>query len=243
LADALSATGVGGRPEEYYWEEFRESYLDQWGRPPIDTYADFLSHSFHAGTTPNGVFGAKLHWTELDELLERLAELPESPPGESDDELLCRWFPEPRYVYLHRVDKVRQAISLFRASRTAEWYHVDGEASRQPRPLEPDWGQIHTLELMLRNHEQAWRDWFADQAIDPLEIVYEDLVSDYEQCVRATLEYLDLAADVPPPRLRRQRDDTTEAWVHEYLRVRRASWPPNDEAYGLGLINEWAPAS
>lgn len=68
--------------------------------------------------------------------------------------------------------------------------------------------------------------------------MYEDLCERYEECLRATLEFLGREGDISPPRLQRQRDGTTEAWVREYIGVRRTWWPPPDEAYGLGLIDE-----
>jgi LPS sulfotransferase NodH len=236
LADALRATGLAGRPEEYYWNEFRDSYLDQWGRPPVVTYADFLAYSFRAGTTPNGVFGAKLHWRELGELLVNLAELSSHARPVADDQLLEMWFPAPKYVYLHRVDKIRQAISLFRASRTADWYQVDGDDARAHPSLQPDWRKIYALEMSLRADEQSWKNWFTSHGIEPIEIVYEDLIECYDDRVRATLDFLGVEGDITRPRLQRQRNETTEAWVADYIRVRRTWWLQTDDAYGLSLV-------
>jgi LPS sulfotransferase NodH len=133
---------------------------------------------------------------------------------------------------------VRQAISWYRADRTATWYAVDGER-RDVRSLEPDWGAIHEMELLLRRAERQWPAFFAELGVRPHEVVYEELVSDYERVVRETFAYLELPAaealTVAPPRLRRQRDEVTEVWLRAYLSERRRRWPPDDASHGPGL--------
>ena len=241
LADALKETGQAGRPEEYFWYEFYDSYLAQWGSPRIDTYADFLECAFRAGTTDNGVFAAKLHWTELEQLCAALRSL----TTESDlthRQLIERFFPSPRFVYLRREDRVRHAISWFRAFHTANWFKVKNEdALLRPDPR-PDWREIHAMEKSLLEGEQHWRSFFAGAEEAPHEVVYEDLVRDYEPTVQALLGFVAVPnADklaIAAPRLVRQRDELTEEWVRAYLRVRRVQWPPEDQLYGR-LLDEW----
>jgi LPS sulfotransferase NodH len=134
---------------------------------------------------------------------------------------------------------VRQAISWYRAARTATWYAVDGERGDR-HEVEPDWAAIHEMEILLRQAERQWPAFFAELGVQPHEVVYEDLVSDYERVVRETFAYLELpeaeALTVAPPRLRRQRDDVTEVWLRAYLSERRRRWPPDDALYGAGLV-------
>lgn len=240
LADALKATGRAGQPEEYYWDVFRESYLHRWGRPRIDSFADFLELSFRDGTSANGVFGAKLHWEELEQLCAALAGLDESPPGASAIELLSRSFPTPSFIYLRRADTVRQAISWWRALSTAGWYHVDGEAPPASPSDPPDWRRLRGLEQHLIDGDRRWRAFFRAAGITPLELEYEDLAADYESVVATAFAFLGLAGEpVPAPRLKRQRDERTESWARDYVQARRALWPPADERYGAALANAW----
>jgi LPS sulfotransferase NodH len=230
LADGLKATGVAGLPEEYYWDDFYHDYLEQWGGPDITSYADFLSLSQRFGSTGNGVFGAKLHWGELVHLGKQLRTLP-GTAGRSTYELLTRYFPNPRFVYLSRQDKVRQAISWFRAATTAGWYSVDGESTGGRREVAPDWSRIGMLERALRADEDSWHKFFALARIEPLRITYEDLSADYERGIRDTLRYLQLTPSTPaghrPTRLSVQRDASTEEWVQTYLSERRRTAGPD----------------
>jgi LPS sulfotransferase NodH len=61
LAEALAGTGIAGRPVEYFnpVEQARPWMRDILGD---STMVDGLPKILIAGTTPNGLFGAKLHW-------------------------------------------------------------------------------------------------------------------------------------------------------------------------------------
>jgi trehalose 2-sulfotransferase len=239
MADGLKATGVAGVPEEYYWDEFHEDYLGKWGYPHIGTYDDFLAFSQKVGTTPNGVFGAKMHWEELCQLDSNLRTLPRTA-GRCTFELLTEYFPALRFVYLRRQDKVRQAISWFRAGSTASWYTVQGENRANGEEIAPNWERIHLLEAILRHDEESWERFFTGAGVQPLRIAYEDLSRNYESCVRSVLGYLGLPTgarlELPTPRLRVQRDTTTERWVQAYMVWRRRTVPLDDGCYGRGLI-------
>jgi trehalose 2-sulfotransferase len=229
LADGLRQSGVAGRPEEYFWDEFEADYRAGWNVPPTGGFADFLQLVLLAGTTPNRVFGAKLHWEELLELRRKLDPLDRAGPR-THVEALRAFFPRPRFVYLYRSDKVRQAISWFRAGRGGGWYSVVGEPPR-PRDgdVEPDWERIALLERILRHQESCWERLFADHGLRPLRIAYEDLTASYEETVADVLRFLDLeplpGAAATRPRLSRQRDATTEEWVQRYLVARSRTGP------------------
>src|SRR4051812_7686283 len=130
LCRSLAATGVAGRPEEYF-ERLRHSGLPRepreyfGGLPPQDAdlldllpetrtgrpqHADLdreLPRYLEDGTTPNGVFGSKLMWGHLEDLLARLG------PDTLEDRL-----GRLDYVHVTREDKVAQAVSLWRAVQT-----------------------------------------------------------------------------------------------------------------------------
>lgn len=135
LCALLAGSGVAGRPEEYFeflWRsgaprQPREYFagVDD-AVPPalLDLLAptepgeadrgDPFPSALERGTTENGVFGAKLMWTHLLDLADRL----ERP---ADPALLAERLPEPRYVHVTRADKVAQAVSLWRAVQTLAW--------------------------------------------------------------------------------------------------------------------------
>jgi trehalose 2-sulfotransferase len=67
LAGALIATGVAGRPREYFNPSPQDKSMV---RAVLDdsTVVTGFSKILIAGTTPNGVFGTKLHWDHLRHL-------------------------------------------------------------------------------------------------------------------------------------------------------------------------------
>ena len=149
VCHALTETGVAGCPEEYFEalrhsgrprrpEEYFLGVEDQsirdhlgergigsdppprsplWSRAAYDRYLDW---AFEAGTTGNGIFGAKLMWGYFGDFVSLLRNIPahrDTPLAE----LLPEVFPELTFVRVVRANKVRQAVSLWKAVQTATW--------------------------------------------------------------------------------------------------------------------------
>ena len=76
LLGLLESTGVAGRPQAYFREPDEPLWADRWQVPHSADggfdYADYLRAALAAGRTENGVFGAKLMWGTLDELVVKL---------------------------------------------------------------------------------------------------------------------------------------------------------------------------
>lgn len=222
LCELLGATGIAGRPEEYF------EYLDATGRvrqpreyfspdadpsilellAPLDPRLDQgdwearLAGALHRGTTPNGVFGAKMMWAYLPDFLAHAE--PERALGEP-----LRW------IHVGREDKLAQAISLWRAVQTAQWRAADRTHA------EPVFhaGAIAALKRRLEEHEHAWQDWFAGRGIEPLEIPYEQLAADPHATVCRVLAHLGLdteGVEIPAPPIDRQADTRTQRWVERF---------------------------
>jgi len=225
LCALLEGTGVAGRPQEFF-ERLARSGLPRQPReyfegigdaeildllaptdPGVPDGSDPIPQALEAGTTPNGVFAAKLMWAHLLDLAERLGREP-------DAALLAERFPAPRYVHVTRDDKVAQAVSLWRAVQTREWRAGDvverGDAVYHA-------GGVGHLAARLAEEDAAWRDWFAAQGVEPLTIVYEDLAANPRAATAAVLEHLgEGPADIPEPPLRRQGDDRSARWAERF---------------------------
>jgi LPS sulfotransferase NodH len=238
LCEALKATEVAGRPEEYF-----EAVMAT-GRPPrpqdylqglddaqtlellgdaaapqpspysslagISSYAEHVERVRVWGRTPNGVFAAKLMWDHV----ARLAG--DRPRLEALDDL----FDRPRYVWVRRGDVVRQAVSLWRAMQTQSWR--DDRTDGFPGGAVPrySFAAVRHLVARLTDHDARWRDLLATAPV--LEITYEELTADLPGAVCRTLDHIgvELPADRPLslPTMRRQADQLSEAWVAAYAR-------------------------
>jgi trehalose 2-sulfotransferase len=246
LCELLKDTGVAGRPEEYF-EACHDTgapphpgdYLEGLPRtgagirddmtppkaPPysslhgLSSYREHLERTFKLGTTPNGVFGSKLMWRQLPELRALASALPEYA-GLETAELLESLFGEPAYVWVSRRDKVRQAVSMWRALQTRSWRHGGGGERPEDRELVYRFEGIDHLVRTFEAEDRSWQQFFAANGIDALAVSYEDdLERDRERSVRAVLDRLGLrvtAGSQAHEPLRRQSDALSDEWVAAY---------------------------
>jgi LPS sulfotransferase NodH len=257
LCELLKGTGVAGCPEEFFEAEYETGlpphpgeYLEGLPRTGagirddltpsegpaysslqgVTDYGRHLERALAWGTTPNGVFGAKLMWNQIAELQAHVGPLPEYA-GLEPFTLLTRLFGDPRYVWVVRRDKVSQAVSLWKALQTRSWRHGSG---RERPELHYRYAGIDHLVQLFEAHDRAWDAFFAAHRIEPLRISYEDdLERDQESAVRQVLDFIDVPAPadwVPAAPLERQADALSAEWVAAYHRDRAQQEQPSDAA-------------
>lgn len=121
LGQGLQDTFLAGRPVEY----FNRGYVGGSLQRPGTTIFQYLNAAKRAGTTENNVFGAKVHWFQLSEFLVHFTTI----PGWNRlllPQLISRLFPNDRYIWLRRTDRLRQAVSLYKALRLNIWWRTSG---------------------------------------------------------------------------------------------------------------------
>jgi LPS sulfotransferase NodH len=246
LSEALGRTGLAGRPREYFQElpatmrmatprdyvglvpdPVVREVLSAPGanrRPegsdpqaPYASWDSYLAAVVNEGTTPSGIFAAKVMWRYFGGLLLRLRET--IGPGD-DLALLELAFGPPRFIFLRRADKVGQAVSLWRAIQTWSW-RAETDGAALPAAPAYSFAAIDHLVRRLELDEADWIRWFRTAGVEPFAIEYSDLAGDYAVVTRAVLEFLGVPAaggsDEPPP-LRRQADQISESWAERYRR-------------------------
>lgn len=239
--EELKETGVPRRPREYFWglrspEVIRllptESQLDReaerrqtWSR---DDYSAHFKAALSAATTPNGVLGAKVMWSYFPDFLELMRGIPRFA-GMGDGSLLNAAFPELSYVFVSRSDKVRQAVSLWRALQTWVWRRSAAaiEEEQPERPVVYSFDAIDHLVDQLRRQEDAWRGFFFRIGRQPLQLYYEEIATDPQAAAGRVLQMLGLSeqtARPAPQRLGRQSDEISETWVQSYLEDVSRRW-------------------
>jgi LPS sulfotransferase NodH len=192
LCGLLASTGVAGRPHEWFWRDTRRSLERAWGVRDPDDYVELV---LAAGTTPNGIFGAKLMLGSVPDLSA---------------------FPEPRFVWLRRHDRVAQAVSFAKAVQTGRWHHWNLPPREEPSYR---FDEIDALRRELDDLDQGWRRWFEDRGVAPLEIAYEELVTDSRAAVLSVLELLSLetSAEIAvEPLTRAVADGLGDDWADRY---------------------------
>lgn len=210
LDGLLAGTGLVAEPAEDFGETFETQLLPAVGRAGFGDY--LVSCVRRAGET--GVFSMKLHLHQRDLFLHLLGLL-RGAHGLSDGKLIAAVFPDPRFVWLRRQDVVAQGVSWWRAKGSGVWIH--GKRGDTKRTF--DFDGIDAAVRRAREQAEEWQRWFAANEIEPLEVVYEQLVADPVGIVGAILSFAGAAVPrelVLVPRTRRQADAVTDEWVRRY---------------------------
>ena len=110
-------------------------------------------------------------WSYFNDFLELMRGIPRFG-GKGDGSLLNAAFPGLRYVFISRSDKVRQAVSLWRALQTWVWRQSDSPGRGRARARSS--GSVYSFDAIdhlldqLRRHEDAWRGFFFRIGQQPL---------------------------------------------------------------------------
>ncbi|CAN5251005.1 Stf0 family sulphotransferase [soil metagenome] len=237
LVESLFETGVAGQPREYFQylphsglsprpREWFAGVTDEsvltllpalvTGTPDVRSSAEWVADTRFHGRTPNGIWGGKLMWNQVSNLLDRVVDLPERSGKDLRSAIVDVTGEDPLYVHVSRADVAAQAVSMWRAVQTEVWrgrtppevdaraeYHADG---------------IAHLAGNLLWQEAEWARWFVDEKIEPLEIRFDDMVASPRQSVQRVLSALGLDPELAPaiPPLNRQGDGRSDDWIARY---------------------------
>jgi trehalose 2-sulfotransferase len=201
----------GGRYSEH------PARRDPTWRPP--DFEALLEDALREGTTENGVLGTKIMWAyfrDFVRLARRTRGLEDVRPCDVPGAVL----PNLRlFVWIRRRDTARQAVSLWKALQTQQWRR-DSDEDLGEQGLRFSFAAVNHLKLRIDEHNAA-RQGFCDGCREePLKVVYEDLVEDYEGTVLRLLDGIGIPIPenfaVEEPRMKRQADELSEEWVRLY---------------------------
>jgi LPS sulfotransferase NodH len=245
LSEALARTNIAGKPNEYFdIHDFNEQF---WIRTlGISSNADYVDRVVAAASTANGVFGMKLLWHQLPSIVAKLnasAGRQSSVDGHfSLHALLSEKIGDPHYIWLRRENKLAQAISYYRASRTGLWRSVDTATDPHQvadHELPFDYAVIDQYLRAVSDFDARWYDYFSRNHVKVLMITYERFIETYAQTVHGLLEFLGIVRNrvtVTEPRLQRQADQRSLEWEQRFLEIRKASGATmSEQCAGQGL--------
>ena len=223
LTDGLHATRKAGRPKQFFLQKFEGDYGAKHGLDPAKDYAGYVRGIISAKTTSNEVFGFKLMSWYLEDFLSRLrATRAFGDAGTGDLKLLRNAFPRLQFVHVFRRHKLRQALSTARALQTGLWKVQKGKTIQR----EPQF-DAELIEQCLKEgqrQESVWHCFFQQIGVDPFRVEYEKLCQDYEDTIRAVLDFLRISLPrrtrIGPPVTIRQADDISRAWEERFVAER-----------------------
>lgn len=220
LAGLLRSTGVAGHPEEYFWSDDVPHWRKRWGTGAEEAY--FVT-ALRKGTTPNGVFGARVMWSYLDDVVAMAAA---SSGAEGPAQVvLGASFPDLRYVHLSRRDRVAQAVSWALAIQTGVWYAGDERDASGPASY--DRRLIDDLMRSIEAGEDGWASYFREASVQPLSVVYEEISASPERVTQSVLEYLGIEASLAfvEVQTNRQAGPISAEWIDRHRSESSASEP------------------
>lgn len=223
VCEALKASGFAGSPEEWFYNAWLGGYQMFGTEPPpmvdlesAEGVRRSLQDILEWGSTPNGVFGAKIMWNYWPEMLSVVRRIATPAP---DDEvgLLRSCLPDLRFLRISRRNRVAQAVSWARAEQGGRFSSV--QAGARHVGLEYDVEQIRRHFIHINHAEAGWERFFGERQLGELHICYEDLIDDYAGVMGRVLRHLGIEAPdghrFSKP-LERQADALNSDWERRF---------------------------
>lgn len=228
LSDALTATGVAGRPREWLprftLDSAPKSSVDRMklvSQIPADTTFDpvedaaLIRKILADGTTPNGVLGIVIHRIVFQDAARRFGVF--TGTSEADPHrVFSAAFPGLDYIWMRRRDRAAQAVSWYKAIESGTYVgreRGEGEESKY------DYAKIRHLHSALTSFENAWGSFFSASGVKPLVVWYEDLAKEYVATVRSVLDFLRIdssAVEIARPKHEKYADTRSAAWIEQF---------------------------
>jgi LPS sulfotransferase NodH len=223
LCKTLQAIEVAGNPGEWLYGWLKDQHSNQ--------PEELQTRLWEIGTTANGIFGLKhsFHEPHFSHLIKLLRRLPNCPQEERNRARIWEYaFPNHRHIFMTRRNKVRLAVSWWKAIQTQEWHRLSGASPKLIDLRDAyDFDAIHHLYEEGSMREAGIQEFFSEGNIVPLTIVYEDFIQEYEKTVRKVLEFLELdtiSLKIPSPSLVQTADDLSEEWVQRFREEDQKGW-------------------
>ena len=174
--------------------------------------ADYFAKLLELRTGANGVFGMKAHFHHFEGFLKQY------PP-------LLEQLAPMTFIFISRLDKVAQAVSMAKALLTNKWTSRTEEG---PKPvLQYDHDLIARSLIDIEQQDLTWRRWFETQGVTPFEVTYNEITADAAGVVNRIVELLGVQNDpveealVPPGE--KQGDETNQEWIARFESETRAA--------------------
>ena len=127
---------------------------------------------------------------------------------------------ELRFIWLRREDKLRQAISFWRATHPKEQFRYPTDPEDPINVPEFDYDTIAQFLALVTEQESAWGQWFAAHGVHPCEVIYEEFVTDRNAGVKDIINWLGTDSwrgNLQDQVVRQQADEHSERYVEMFV--------------------------
>ena len=213
LCETLTDTEVCGSPPGRHFL----LGVDEDSSP--EHFRDQLTSSRNQITSPNGIAGFRMFWNGLPGFVSRVREAYDTE-APNDHEVLQSVFNEIGYLWLRRNNKVRQAVSFWRATTGREQFRYPKDSEIPVNTPAFDFDRVDFFVRLVTQQEEDWRRWFSANNVVPFEVSYELLAANRHGTLESVLDFLGVESrprcPLPEPRVIQQADEHTERYVQMY---------------------------
>lgn len=189
ISKMLLSTGLAGAPKEYLSTLLIQAWLRQ-RENKKNLNLDYYIRDLHARrTSPNGVFGMKIHWRQIEEMAKKISFAAIGPHLNDID----------KFIFISRKDKISQAISYYIANNTGV-FHSDHEVWLSELSVpQPPFNSTQILKHLrdILREEEGWEQFFKEQKKPVHRICYEEFISDYQAQCGKIFNFLTINAPLP----------------------------------------------
>ena len=232
LCKALESTGLLGKPSELFTLESNEKLLN---KHESKSYEHLQERIYELGSSSNGVFGIKLNAPkkENDPLIHELKEFPIVGNNATLSSNFAVWekvFPNCKHIFLTRRNKVRQAVSWWKAIMTNEWHRKSGEQSNADVTELVDKYNFDAIKHLLIEtsiRESKIQAFLNEGKCSALTIVYEDFIKNYKGTVKQIGNYIGVDIDekmVDLPYYSKLADEISDEWTEKFRIELQKDW-------------------
>jgi LPS sulfotransferase NodH len=219
LCDIIASTGSLGYPGEYFTAIQNEYYERLLGRKTVECYPAVFDLIVRIGSTPNGTFSTKLFWN----FLESIAFSFHNDGVHLDKDglsILEYHLPNIKVIRLTRKNRIRQAISHYRAIQTNIWWKNKTVPVDQSLATAFDFQAIQLAKHKISRQENAWTSRLTVLDAPIIDITYEGFLENRDETIAALAEFLECSAlekSFPMSSdFEMQADKITDEWEYKF---------------------------
>lgn len=221
LCKGLEQTGIAGMPGEYFNVMEAETLCE---KHSVQTYEELRAKLWELGTSANGVFGIKhsMYADRYDKIFGEIRALKGLGVEVDEEELLSDIFPNCKHIYLTRRNKIRQAVSWWKAIKDNVWHLETDKTHRNEAEFYEqnyDFAALSHLFKEATLRECAMQAYFSRYNIYPLTLVYEDFSDNFKAVIKQVIDYLEVEYDeltIENKFYRKTANTYSEKWVQRF---------------------------
>lgn len=221
LCQLLKDTRVAGNPGEHFTLHGESSFAEKY---QVENYEAFREAFWRLSTNGQGIAAVKngAHYT-YDQTFYKELFTWKGLPTDSDPELLLSdLLPNCKHILLVRNNKIRQAVSWWKAIQDQTWHLLPKQTYTKSSAFYSDKYDFNALKHLYQ--EAVWRDVAAQDYLDQhgqtaLTIAYEDLIAHPKIVLKRVLDYLEIDFDLqqmPTFHYQQTANAINEDWVQQF---------------------------